>query len=639
MAHPLLSLVLIAREGTSLRLQRTLESALQQTYEPKMLWVINANPSDSAFTLGLLENLKRFPQASLLPVTGEGTEFYYRNKALEQAGGDYIAFLSDMDMWEPDKAARQIAQLEVNPDTGAAFCNALVLRETVSGTVGSALFESAEGGPQVWMLEKSVAYGSQVLYRTGVVREMQGFDERLSVYGDLEMVTRIAGKRDVLFTDQIAVRVHIPPAQNLRARQYADGRYLLQKHMDFFLLHKRAAFDFLVILARQSADNRKLPLAATYLLRAVLKQPLWAAQRLCQTVARRLWSWHRRMWRRLIVRAGQLRLCAMLRSGKAPREPRPLRGDKRRKSTALDHLREYEFVRYSEMTFMRNQTLEYVKIPDYVTVIPHGMFFDCKKLHTVDIPQTVTGIEANAFLGCERLKTVRFADGSLLNRIGAYAFAGCVSLSSLTLSASLSSLGEGAFAGCINLRSLAFAALHGGEETAETNLPNSLRAIPRCAFSGCSSMASVSFQPGSMLETIGSRAFFQCAGLETLRITGTVRSIGAYALAGCKRLPFLDMQTIDSIRSIGPHAFEDCQSLKNLYIPHAVRRIRPYTFRRCLSLKRVKIPQGVKRVGRRAFAGCKLLDTVTLMDDTTAYRRSSFPRQTHVVPYKQAQAD
>ena len=639
MANPLLSMVLIAREGTSLRLRHTLESALQQTYEPKAVWVVNANPSDSAFTLGLKENLLRFPQAKLLPVDGQGTEYYYRNRALERADGDYIAFLSDMDMWEPDKAARQIAQLEANPGTGAAFCNALLLRETASGTVGSALYQSAAGGPQVWMLQKSVAYGSQVMYRTGVLREMRGFDERLSVYGDLDLVTRMTGKRDVLFTDQIPVRVHIPPAQDLRARQYADGRYLLQKHMDFFLLHKRTAFDFLVILARQSAENRKFPLAAAYLFRAVLKQPVWAVRRMCKATAKRLWSWHRGLWRRLIIRAGQFRLCAVLRKGKAPREPRPLREDKRRKSTALDHMQEYEFVRCREMTFMRNQTLEYVKIPDYVTVIPRGMFYHCKRLHTVDIPQTVTGIEANAFQGCERLKTVRFADGSLLSHIGAYAFAGCVSLSSLTLSASLSSLGEGAFAGCVNLRSLAFAAANSGEEAAETNLPSSLRVIPRCAFAGCASMAGVSFQPGSMLETIGARAFFLCSGLETLKITGTVRSIGAYALAGCRRLPYLDMQTIDSIRSIGRHAFEDCQSLKNLYIPHAVRTIRPCTFRRCLSLKRVKIPQGVKRVGRRAFAGCKLLDTVTLMDDTTAYSRSSFPRKTHVVPNKPAHAD
>ena len=150
-------------------------------------------------------------------------------------------------------------------------------------------------------------------------------------------------------------------------------------------------------------------------------------------------------------------------------------------------------------------------------------------------------------------------------------------------------------------------------------------------------MTNVLFQPGSMLETIGSMAFYRCAGLETLKITGTVRTLGAYALAGCTRLMFLDMQTIDSIRTIGRHAFEDCQSMKNLYIPHAVKYIRPYTFRGCLSLKRVKIPQGVHRIGRRAFYGCKLLETVTLMDDTTAYQRSSFPKRTKVEPYRQTE--
>jgi len=637
MANPLLSIVLIAREGTSLRLKHTLESVLQQTYEPKILWLINANPSDRAFTLGLEENLKRFPQVHLLPVAGEGTECYYRNRALEQADGGYIAFLSDMDMWDPDKAARQIAHLEKNPGTGAAFCNALVLRETKNGIVGSALFESAAGGPQVWMLEKSVTYGSQVMYRTAALRAMHGFDEKLSVYGDLDMLMRIVDRRDVLFSDRLPVKVHVPPAQNLRAQRFADNRHLLSKHTDFFLLHKKTAFDFFLILARQAADNRKFQLLILYLLRAVLRQPVRAALLLVRAAAQRLWSWQRRLSRRLVIRIARQRLCAALRQGKEPREPHPLGENRRRKSTALDHLQEYEFVRFREMTFMRSQTLEYVKIPDYITVIPRGMFFESKKLHTVEIPETVTRIEANAFQGCERLKNVRFANGSLLESIGAYAFAGCVSLPSLTLSSGLVRLGEGAFAGCANLRSLAFEALHGGGDAA--GFPSSIRVIPRCAFAGCASMARVLFQPGSMLEAIGARAFFRCSQLETLRITGSVKTLGAYALAGCKRLLFLDMQTIDSIRSIGRHAFEDCQSLKDLYIPHAIQRIRPYTFRRCLTLKRVKIPQGVRRIGRRAFADCKLLDTVTLMDDTTAYRRSSFPRQTNVVPYKQAQSD
>lgn len=633
MKKPSLAIVLTARESASLRLRHAIESALGQTYEPKAVWVVNANPSDDAFTLGLLENLKRFPQVRLLPVAGEGTEFACRNRALERVTGDFIAFMSDMDAWEPHKAEREIAALEAHPEAGVAFGNALELRETTNGIVGSALFEQASGDPQVWMLQKPVAYGSQVMYRAAALRSVQGFDEKLACYGDLDALMRIAQTMQVLSTSELPVKVHVT-ADDVRARQYADNRYLLTKHADFFLLHRKTAFDFCLLLARQSLETRNVLQMFQYLLRAVLKRPFRAAALLLKWGFSQLWSHARRALRRLSVRAAERQLRKALFRGKERREPLPLTEGKRRKSTALDHLREYEFVRFEEMKFMRSRSLEYVRIPDYVAVIPQGMFFGCAKLHTVVIPGTVTRIERNAFQGCERLKTVRFAKDSLLISIGAYAFAGCVSLTELKLSSSLERLGDAAFAGCVNLQSLSFLSAGGGEDTAEAGFPSSIRVIPRLAFAGCASLTRVAFQPGSMLETLEKAAFFRCAALEGLRITGAVRSLGAYALAGCAQLTALDMEAIDSIRAIGPHAFENCRSLSNLYIPHAIPRIRAYTFNGCLSLKRVKIPQGVKRIGRRAFAKCRQLETVTLMDETTAYRRSSFPRHTHVAPYK-----
>ena len=541
--------------------------------------------------------------------------------------GDFIAFMSDMDCWEPDKAAGQIAQLNENPNAGAAFANALELRETPNGIVGSALFEHADFDQAAWLLQKTVAYGSQVTYRTAVLRAMQGFDERLQLYGDLDMLLRIAQTQAVAFSDQLTVKVHVPPLQDLRGPRFADNRYLLSKHMEFFLLHKSAAFDFCVNLARQALDNRKILLMLIYLMRAVVKQPLRAIPLLVNQAGRRLWSLLNKTLRRLIIRASVLRLKSRLFRGKELRKPRPLREKARGKETVLTQLREHEFVRFGDMKFMRHKTLTHVKIPDYITVIPQGMFFGCKRLHTVEIPQTVTRIEKNAFQNCERLKNVRFARGSVLESIEAYAFAGCVSLSELELSGSLASLGQGAFAGCGNLRAVSFASMRDREETLDAGFPSSLRTLAPYTFAGCVNMGRVVFQPGSMLETLEKGAFLHCAGLELLRITGAVHTLGAYALQGCTQLSVLDIPTIDTITSIGKHAFENCRSLDNLYIPHALKRIRACTFRGCLSLKRVKIPQGVKRIGRRAFAGCRLLETVTLMDETTAYRAEASPKR------------
>lgn len=638
MAELMLNIVLIARESTSLRLRRTLNSALQQTYEPKTVWVINAKPSDNAFTLGLLEDLKPYPEVNLLSIAGEGTEFYYRNKALERVGGDFVAFMSDIDLWEPDKATRQIKRLMSNPRAGATFCNALILRETPHGIVGNAEFDQPTGNAQEWMLQKTISYGSQVMYRSDALQLIGKFDERLAMYGDLDALVRMTDMREVLFTGEMPVKVHIPPGQTLQKQEYADNRYLLQKHIDFFLTYKRTAFDFCLLLARQSLENYEWLLMIGYVLRALLKQPLRMLLLLLRKTARALGRlvWHGVQG--LYIMNGTRRLHAALRWGKAVRPPKPareLKSAKHKKEAALDQLREYEFVRFANMKFMRNNTLEYVKIPDYVTVIPRGMFYGCTRLHTVEIPATVTRIEANAFQDCKRLKNVRFAYGSILESIGAYAFACCVSLTEIELSSRLMALGDGAFAGCANLNAVRFASLRTEEEGATTiGFPSGLRMIPQYAFAGCSALSKVSFEPGSMLEVIQKGAFYRCANLGTIRITGTVQTIGPLAFSGCVQLMFLDMQAIDSIRRIGKGAFENCRSMHNLYIPHSIKTIYPYTFRGCASLKRVKIPAGIKRIGRRAFAGCRELESVILMDETTFYRRSSFPRKTKVAYYQ-----
>ena len=636
MIHSQLHIVLVAQNSTSERLKRTLGSALAQSYEPKTVWVVNANPSDKAFTLGLLEDLKAYPQVKLLDISGRGGEFYYRNQALKQADGGYIAFIGDMDVWENGKAAAQIRRLNEQADVAALFSNALILTETSHGVVGQSVFRTASADPRDWMLQKTIAYGSQALYRTDALRSIGGFDEKLSVYGDLDAMLRLNKDKNVLCVSDIPSKIHIPPLQNLAAQQYADNRYLLEKHLDFFLFYKRTAYAFYRILARQSAQNREWLMMLFYFFRAAVKQPLRAFARLFAVSLRGLWIQLNRLIRNMYISTAIHKLHFSLSKGNTQRPPKPLRRGREKKQNttiALDHLKEHEFTRLTSMKFMLDYDLEYVKIPDYVSVIPNGMFFGCKRLLSVDIPATVTRIEAHAFQNCVRLKSVCFAHGSALESIGAYAFAGCGSLPEITLSNSLQSIGRGVFAGCWNLRSVAFSPLRGNAD-AQAGFPRSLRSIPRYAFAGCSALSRIEFQPGSMLTKIESRAFYRCETLEMLKITGDVTAIGSYVFAGCTQLTFLDMQTIDSVKTIGRHAFENCRSMANLYLPFAVTHIRPYTFAGCTSLTRVKIPQNCRHIGHRAFWGCRILKYVTLMDETTIYRHSSFPRQAIVAPYQ-----
>ena len=97
------------------------------------------------------------------------------------------------------------------------------------------------------------------------------------------------------------------------------------------------------------------------------------------------------------------------------------------------------------ISFRDKDTTSYV-IPDYVTSIGNGAFYDCKSLSSVVIPESVTSI-------------------------GNHAFGDCCSLTDIVLSDRITTINEGAFTACSSLSNLV--------------IPNSVTCIGGCAFRCC----------------------------------------------------------------------------------------------------------------------------------------------------------
>lgn len=128
-------------------------------------------------------------------------------------------------------------------------------------------------------------------------------------------------------------------------------------------------------------------------------------------------------------------------------------------------------------------------VPQGVTAIAEEAFFGNKKLTRIDLPESLTEIGEGAFRGCTKLETITvpekldlsFTDGVLYGKddtvllfcapaagkenftapsgvraIGASAFSGCKTLTSVTLPALLTSVGENAFRGCTKLTDVYF---------------------------------------------------------------------------------------------------------------------------------------------------------------------------------------
>ncbi len=286
-------------------------------------------------------------------------------------------------------------------------------------------------------------------------------------------------------------------------------------------------------------------------------------------------------------------------------------------------------------------------IPNSVTSIGVGAFWDCTGLTSIVIPNSVTSIGQSAFSSCERLTSITIP--SSVTSIGWNAFSGCTNLASIVVdkdnkvfdsrdncNAIIESQNDTLVIGCMN-----------------TVIPNGVTGIRTHAFSGCFGLTSITI-PGSV-KNIGWSAFESCSGLKSVTLQEGVTSIEVGAFIYCKSLTSIVIPS--SVTSIGWSAFENCTSLTsivvdkdnkvfdsrdncnaiiesqndtlvigcmNTVIPNGVTSIGDCAFSRCDGLTSVIIPSSVTSIEKNAFWGCFGLTNITIPNSVTSIGKSAF---------------
>ena len=185
--------------------------------------------------------------------------------------------------------------------------------------------------------------------------------------------------------------------------------------------------------------------------------------------------------------------------------------------------------------FKGKSSLKTVKIPESVVSIGSCAFYGCKKLTSVTLGSNVKTLGISCFNLCEALTTIHLKN---VETIGEFAFYGCEKLTTLNCGNALTEIPKRAFSDCELLSSITFPKL-------------SLTAIGDYAFANCISITSLTL-PNSV-KSIGLSAFSNNAALESLTLPRGALTIGSYAFENCPLL--LNVTIPQNTVSVGRYAF------------------------------------------------------------------------------------
>ncbi len=226
-----------------------------------------------------------------------------------------------------------------------------------------------------------------------------------------------------------------------------------------------------------------------------------------------------------------------------------------------------------------------------------------KTEQTYKIPDSVTSIGYYAFnqTGSDSSALTTIITPVDVTDINAFAFSGCKSLKSITLSDNIVSIGGEAFSGCSGLESI--------------TIPESVTEIGMRAFRGCSSLTSITIPEG--VTEIGNETFMACSNIELINLPSSVTDISSLGVfSGCDSLITInvDENNIRYSSENGVLFSEDEEWGKQLFrypagktestyaIPDGVTSTYHYAFDNCSGLKSIVIPESVTVVGASGYS-------------------------------------
>jgi glycosyltransferase involved in cell wall biosynthesis len=205
----------------------TLHSVLGQEYGPLEVIVVDDGSTDS--TKEVVAGIHD-PRITYLWQENSGLPAAARNRGLERARGEYIAFLDSDDLWLPHKLRLQVAALEADPKLSLVASDA----EEYDGERRGKLIRLTEDARPSFrkLLSMNTVINSTVLMRANVARRIGPLDTdpRIRASEDYDYWLRVLRDRDnsVLVLKEVLARIRVH-ADNISNSFFVNGDDLVKK--------------------------------------------------------------------------------------------------------------------------------------------------------------------------------------------------------------------------------------------------------------------------------------------------------------------------------------------------------------------------------------------------------------------------
>jgi glycosyltransferase involved in cell wall biosynthesis len=214
--------VIIPTHNRAHVLARALESVQGQSYKPMETIVVDDGSTDD--TSSLVQ--KHFPDCRYLYQENRGVSGA-RNRGIEMATGEWLAFLDSDDEWLPDKLATQKASLEAAPAMKLCHTEEIWIR---NGRRVNPMKKHAKTGGYIFKncLPLCAISPSSVVIHRFIFEELGLFDETLPACEDYDLWLRICSRYPVEFINSPQIIKYGGHEDQLSRRHWGMDRFRIQ---------------------------------------------------------------------------------------------------------------------------------------------------------------------------------------------------------------------------------------------------------------------------------------------------------------------------------------------------------------------------------------------------------------------------